>query len=223
MFRLSKSLSYGRNTTFWHDRWLTDTPMAAMMPALHSHFTGRATSVHDVVSAALRGQFQRRLTTQVVAKLDQLTEMLQDVTLSTENDDRASFFEDGDHRLLAGLIYKASARGDHQCASYNFVWCNFAPPRVKFFGWLLTQNGIHCRMALVHNNILDDARCELCSPLLLFCWEIWKHTNEVVFRGMAPDISLLRAACKESIKAWCCCIPRKDESLARQWSNVMSM
>ena len=151
---------------------------------------------------------------------------------------------------------------------------NFAPPRVKFFGWLLTQNGIHCRMALVHKNILDDARCELCSlgdetadhifsecsfvqsfwthigcppsgiakvselwntqpppriakavlnPLLLFCWEIWKHRNEVVFRGMAPDISQLRAACKESIKAWCCRIPRKDESLARQWSNVMSM
>lgn len=61
-------------------------------------------------------------TTQTVAELDQLTKMLQDVTLSTENDDRASFFEDGDHRLLAGIIYKASAHGDHQCASYNFVW-----------------------------------------------------------------------------------------------------
>jgi hypothetical protein len=162
-----------------------------MMPALYSHFVG-ATSVHDVASAVLRNQFQRRPTTQAVAELDQLTVLLQDVTLSTEADDR----------LLAGLIYKASTRGDHQCASYTFVWCNFAPPRVKFFGWLLTQNRILCQTALVHKNILDDARRELCwsasgvakvselwntqpppriakavlNPLLLLlCWEIWKH------------------------------------------------
>ena len=34
---------------------------------------------------------------------------------------------------------------------------------VKFFAWLLTQNRIHCRAALVHKHILDDARCELCG------------------------------------------------------------
>lgn len=35
----------------------------------------------------------------------------------------------------------------------------------KFFGcsWLLTQNRIHCRTALVRKHILDDARCELCG------------------------------------------------------------
>lgn len=114
------------------------------MPALYSHFIERATSVRDVTSTALRGQFQRRLTTQAATELDRLSEMLQDVTLTIESNERSSFFEDGQHRLLAGLIYKASTRGDHRCASYAFVWCNFAPPRVKFFGWLLAQNRIHC-------------------------------------------------------------------------------
>ena len=62
---------------------------------------------------------------------------------------------------MSGLIYKASMRGDHDCASYSFVWKNFAPRRVKFFGWLLKKNRIHCREALARKNILDDATCDV--------------------------------------------------------------
>ena len=61
-----------------------------------------------------------------------------------------AFFEDGGHRLVLGLIYKASTHGDHDCASYSFVW-------------LLTKNRIHCREALARKNILDDATCEVCK------------------------------------------------------------
>ena len=85
------------------------------------------------------------------------------MTLGLEPDERCCFFEDGGHRLLSGLIYKASTRGDHDCASYSFVWKNFAPPRVKFFGWLLTQGRIHCRAALACTHILDDATYEICK------------------------------------------------------------
>ena len=81
--------------------------------------------------------------------------------IGLEPDERSCFFEDGGHRLVSGLIYKASKRGDHDYASYSFVWKNFAPPRVKFSGWLLTQNGIHCREALARKNIIDDATCEI--------------------------------------------------------------
>jgi hypothetical protein len=40
----------------------------------------------------LNNKFQRRLTTQAAAELDQLTLMLQDVSLSTETDERSSYF-----------------------------------------------------------------------------------------------------------------------------------
>jgi hypothetical protein len=184
-------------------------------------------------------------------------------------------FEDINHRLLSGLIYKAATRGDHGCPSYTFVWKNFAPPRVKFFGWLLTQVRIQCRAALACKHILEDATCEICKaaeetadhifsawtfahsfwasigwnpagvakvteiwntqtppriaknvrhPLLLFlCWEVWKHRNDVVFRGLPPSIARLTSACKESIHAWSCRIPRKDEALAMNWRQALSM
>lgn len=49
------------------------------------------------------------------AELEHLRDMLQEVSLTTDADERTSFFEDGEHQLLSGLIYKASTRGDHDC------------------------------------------------------------------------------------------------------------
>lgn len=48
------SIGDDRNTSFWDDTWLLDGPLAEKMPALHSHFAGRATSVRDVLTVGLR-------------------------------------------------------------------------------------------------------------------------------------------------------------------------
>ena len=96
-------------------------PLAARFPALFSHYIARATLVRDVMRASRRDLFQRRLTPQASVELDQLSEMLQEVTLGLEPDERPCFFEDGGHRLVSRLIYKASTRIDHDCAAYNFV------------------------------------------------------------------------------------------------------
>ncbi|XP_066324143.1 uncharacterized protein [Miscanthus floridulus] len=157
------SIGDGRNTSFWDDTWLLDRPLAEKMPALHSHYAGRATSVRDVVTTGLRNLLQHRLTVQVATGLDHLEELLQEVSLDETPDQRSSFFEDEGHRLLSRAIYRTSTRGDHVCPSYKFAWANFAPPRVKFFGWLLTQNIIQCRSSLVRNHIVDDACCEMCG------------------------------------------------------------
>ena len=54
-------------------------------------------------------------------------------------------------------------RGDQTCPSFNFVWRNFAPPRVKFFGWVLTKDRIQCKTALCRKNILQDAIYDICG------------------------------------------------------------
>lgn len=57
--RITKvSVGDGRNTNFWHDCCLTDSPLAVQFPALHNHYDARAMSVHDVVRGDLRGLFQ---------------------------------------------------------------------------------------------------------------------------------------------------------------------
>lgn len=124
----------GKSTDFWQDTWLLDAPLADCLPALFSHRAGNATTVHDVVSAGLR-------TPQATTELEELRQLLLCVNLSSTPDERHCSFKDAGHRLWSGLIYRASMRGDQTCASHAFVWGNFAPPRVKFYGCMASRQG----------------------------------------------------------------------------------
>ena len=54
----------GKNTSFWDDIWFEDCPLSELLPALHSHFIGRQSSLKDVLTSPLRGQIQWRLSPQ---------------------------------------------------------------------------------------------------------------------------------------------------------------
>lgn len=49
--------------------------------------------------------------------------------------------------------------------------------------------------------------------LILCCWHIWKHRNEVVFRSAAPSIPNLLLACKDAPLLWRCRIPNSDSAI----------
>jgi len=56
------------------------------------------------------------------------------------DDVRRSSLQSSDNRLVTSKIYKLATSSPNVCDSYNFVWQNHAPPKVKFFAWLLLQN-----------------------------------------------------------------------------------
>jgi hypothetical protein len=48
----------------------------------------------------------------------------------------------------------------------KFVWNNRAPPRVKFFAWLLLQGRIQCKTNvtnLIKKGIVDNTLCDICN------------------------------------------------------------
>ena len=92
----------GEDTSFWHDTWLTDEPLAEKMPALFSHFVGRATSVRDIVHGGLRNMLQRRLSSQAAADLQLLDTLLMDVELDNAPDQRSNLFQDAAGKLHSG-------------------------------------------------------------------------------------------------------------------------
>ena len=76
----------------------------------------------------------------------------------------------------ADLQSQDEPTGEYTMPILQFVWSNCAPPRVRFFAWLLVQEKIQCKTNLRFKNVVDDAECEVCrvaveSPdhLILHC------------------------------------------------------
>lgn len=58
---------------------------------------------------------------------------------------------------------KMTIQNDQQSDMHKFVWKNYAPPRVRFFGWLLIQGRIQSRDNLLLKNIVESSQCEICT------------------------------------------------------------
>lgn len=68
------------------------------------------------------------------------------------------------HKITTrGKIYKLAITTGNKCEYYQFVWKNHAPPKVKFFAWLLLQERIQCKTNLKRKNVLDSDTCDLCG------------------------------------------------------------
>jgi hypothetical protein len=157
-----------------------DEPLAVKLPALFSHFNGQVASVRDIVDRGLHNLLQQRLSNQATHELQLLDTLLLEMALDGSPDQRSNLSQDGDGRLLTRFIYKASTQGDQPCPAFKFVWHSIAPPRLKFFAWLLTHDRIHCRTNLVHKNILQQATCEICGEADESADRIFSGCNFVV-------------------------------------------
>lgn len=76
------------------------------------------------------------------------------------------------------------------CDYYKFIWGNHAPPRVKFFGWLLVQNRIQSKENLLKKHCVESGLSELCgthvesaaqliarAQMPVRCWFLALHWN----------------------------------------------
>jgi hypothetical protein len=88
----------------------------------------------------LRLAFVSRLSTVAAAELVQLMGLLDGVVLTNTPDVRVCPWEDRLHKLSSSSVYRAVVSNGEGCEYYKFIWENCAPPKVKFFGWLLVHN-----------------------------------------------------------------------------------
>jgi hypothetical protein len=70
--------------------------------------------------------------------------------------------------LTTSALYKLCSDGGVHDGNTDFLWQNSAPPRVKFFAWLLVKGRIQCRSNLLRKGILeaDGSRCPICDAHL---------------------------------------------------------
>jgi hypothetical protein len=177
----------GDSIAFWWDCWLEGTALALKYPCLLSHCTQPDVSVSVALQHGLSTLLVPRLSPQAEAELATVNSQIASITLSTQPDSRSSRFIDALNNLKTSALYQAANDGDAPANGPRFVWLNKAPPRVRFFGWLLINNRIQCRANLFIKNILDDDVCELCGAaaetadhLIFRCQvasQLWSHVG----------------------------------------------
>ncbi|CAN6338995.1 unnamed protein product [Urochloa humidicola] len=133
------------------------------MPALYSHVRRAGASVKEVVEMGLCPFLVPRLTHQAAKELEELEEVISFTSLNSNPDVRTSFYIGNRQQLSTSQLYRFSTSSGSECAMYKFIWRSYAPPRVKFFAWLLVQDRLQCKANLLRKNIVDTALCELCN------------------------------------------------------------
>jgi hypothetical protein len=83
-------------------------------------------------------------------QLTQVSRLLQQQQPSTAKDRRQSPLCKRNGDLDTSMIYNTlKSANSSQDPWANFVWKNKAPPRVRFFTWLLSQGRIQCKTNLI--------------------------------------------------------------------------
>lgn len=100
---------------------------------------------------------------QATSELAIVREIIQSTALNGSDDKRLSPFSLELGKLDTSGLYKLiKSQSSSRDAASNFIWRNAAPPRVKFFIWLLLQRRIQCRSNLHRRNIVESPVCEIC-------------------------------------------------------------
>ncbi|CAM0874569.1 unnamed protein product [Alopecurus aequalis] len=139
------------------------------MPELFSHNIKQNASVKLVVDAGLDSILVPRLSTKATAQRRALLAALADTCLTANADQRTlPLCGSAGGKMLMSSLYKLCTMGGEVPQWHDFVWCNRAPSRVRFFAWLLVQSRVQCRASLLRKGILTvgESGCPICrAPL----------------------------------------------------------
>jgi hypothetical protein len=148
-------LGDGAHASFWHDAWLSETPLAVRCPVLLSHAVDVDASVHSVFIGGLEWALVPRLTDAADRERGMVASEMATVTLYAAADRwtlRRCHKRGG--ALDVGALYHLCMFGGVEASFAPFVWENSAPSKVRVFAWLLVQARILSRASLLKKKIL---------------------------------------------------------------------
>ena len=156
----------GVRVSFWHDKWLLDTPLAERYPALFSHCVRDIATVRTVLRDGLHHHLRPRLTHVARRELVDLEDSLSHVDLQDVPDSRLLALVAHEPFTTRGAYHVLHATS--QSSDVPRLWSVRLPTKIKFFGWLLHHGRLNTRARLFHRNIKprEESYCELCTSTL---------------------------------------------------------
>lgn len=207
----------GRTTDFWRDNWIGNATLTELAPTLHSHTTVAAPSVNYVICTGLRSGMIYKTS----SRGDQLCPSFHFVWRN---------FAPPRVKIFAWTLTKQRIQcktvlcrknilqtatcdvcgNDDETADHIISQCPFVKAFWRRIGW--DPNGI-APVAELWKMTAPYAVPVVAknSPILLFCWQLWKHRHDVVFRTLPPNLNRLASTIKETACSWQCLLPGKTK------------
>lgn len=102
------------------------------------------------------------MTVHIIEEFLLLSTRLQEVTLLPQQVDRIIWLHTSDSQYSASSAYKLQFVGMSTSMTAENVWKTKAPPRCKFFTWLMLQNRVWTAVRLLIREWPNDYFCPLC-------------------------------------------------------------
>jgi hypothetical protein len=198
---LKRSIGNGETTNFWLTNWTGDGALCMMFPRLFSLSEQKEALISEVVGEGFDSStllWRRRLFGWEEELVGQLQEMLQEVSLSLDNDkwiwsleDDGFFSVKSAYLHLASLMSNLTAMSDLKALVFRDLWSSPAPSKIIAFSWQLLYDRLPSKRNLLRRgagNFLDNYNCGWCVErqesdihLLLHCCFAQSVWREVCF------------------------------------------
>jgi RNA recognition motif-containing protein len=157
----------GEKATFWTSRWLHGQAPASLFPALYEHSKRKKRTVKEALTNDnWITDVDYDMTEQIIREFMGLYGKLRDVALSPLQEDTIIWMHTSDGQYTASSAYKIQFLGLTTSLTAEVTWQTKAPPRCRFFVWLMLQNRIWTAARLQIRGWPNDYFCPLCRKNL---------------------------------------------------------
>lgn len=155
----------GLKARFWTSSWLHGNTPAALYPSLFKHSRRKSRSVAEALQADkwIR-DIACDLSSTVLAEYFQLWTAIHNLQLNldTPEPDTIKWRFAADGTYSAKSAYDMQFMGTVSSDTQTIIWTIWAPPRIKFFLWLMLQNRIWTADRLQQRHWPNEYFCQLC-------------------------------------------------------------
>jgi hypothetical protein len=203
-------LGNGRKAVFWTSRWLQGDAPAVLYPALYKHSKRKNRSVLDAMTQNrwIR-DIDYNMTQQLIAEFIDLWQRVHDVVLVESQEDRIVWMHTGDGQYSAKSAYDLQMEGATRCKTAKLTWKTKAPPKCKFFLWLLMQGRIWMAARLQLRGWPNEYFCQLCirnletaAHLFMECCVVKSIWERVAYWVRAPNLAPGNWAHTDNLQEW---------------------
>jgi hypothetical protein len=157
----------GANTLFWEDRWLASKNIQDIAPLVYALVSNRTAARRSVLQALISEKWiediQGSISPEALLEYLVLWDVISEVELQVGVQDKHIWKLSTSGQYTTRSAYDALFQGAISFGPYERIWKAWAPPKCRFFMWLVAHNRCWTADRLARRGLQHPDKCPLCD------------------------------------------------------------